>query len=475
MEYYTNTNNHFYVKFFLLDDSTSLNGWGVSRQALAQNMRTFIGKPFIIMPKFGHPTPDNGDEMFAAQEPYRVGTIIETGVDRTTGKAWGVAEITDEKAKDLIKSGEIKFVSPSIVFHAQDMMTTVNGEVINSFIGAHVAGVKDPAFGMTKAMIKGQCSGDNHTCRSQLMTVQASIEKSISSCGCMDVWRDADKSPCLQKCFHDKKKVGLDVTDPQNIAICMSECSVKKTKQADTSDKCNICNGTKTLHGDYVDHVFTSNTSIKDKNEKINNNMTEQTIESLSAKIDQLTTKIADWQKDDQDTTDSDQKKSKQKIFKNRGAGQNDPSKQNDTGSNDYDDDDQNDSVDSRGTPGSSDEGTDNTDQHQTTSKNKQKPSKTIAAELTEKLDRMEKQPIVDSILEAKEGLNLITTETRGKESDRLFKQSVDDLKLAQAELKILASAKKETQPYVRYSSGALNNKGQLETADAFISEAIFG
>ena len=45
----------FFVKFFLLDASLNLNRWGVTRQSLEANLETFVGKPFVLTPKFDHP------------------------------------------------------------------------------------------------------------------------------------------------------------------------------------------------------------------------------------------------------------------------------------------------------------------------------------------------------------------------------------------------------------------------------------
>ena len=51
------------------------------------------------------------------------------GEEERSGKAWGLAEITDERAKDILKNGEVNFVSPSIVFNEADEID-VNGNSV---------------------------------------------------------------------------------------------------------------------------------------------------------------------------------------------------------------------------------------------------------------------------------------------------------------------------------------------------------
>ncbi len=111
-------NNHFFIRFFLLDATLNLNQWGVTENALKANLDTFIGKPFVMTPAAGHPDAANGDELMKNQEAFRAGDIIEVGFDTVTMKAFGIAEVKDKEAIERIKSGEISFVSPSIVFNS---------------------------------------------------------------------------------------------------------------------------------------------------------------------------------------------------------------------------------------------------------------------------------------------------------------------------------------------------------------------
>jgi len=169
-----------FIKFFLLDASVNLNTWGVTRQAMLKGLKTFVGKPFVLTPDYGHPNAASGDDLLVQQEKYRVGDIIDVGIDPKTDKAYGIAEITNSEAKDILKNGEVNFVSPSIVFNNSSEVADKDGNsIITEFEGAHVAGVAEPAYGIDKAEIKGKCVGSKESCNITLEKVEASV----SECG----------------------------------------------------------------------------------------------------------------------------------------------------------------------------------------------------------------------------------------------------------------------------------------------------
>ncbi len=169
-----------FIKFFLLDASVNLNTWGVTRQAMLRGLKTFIGKPFVLTPDYGHPTAASGDDLLVQQEKFRVGDIIDVGIDTKSDKAYGIAEITNSQAKDILKNGDVNFVSPSIVFNNGAEVADKDGNsIITEFEGAHVAGVAEPAYGIDKAEIKGKCIGSKESCNLTLEKVEASV----SECG----------------------------------------------------------------------------------------------------------------------------------------------------------------------------------------------------------------------------------------------------------------------------------------------------
>lgn len=161
-----------YVKVFILDaDVLSKNRWGVTDEALLSGLRSFIGKPIIgppgdpmqhgVDPKTGESLPL--DQLSAYEDAHRVGTIIDVGV--SNGIGWGIARITSDDAWAGIKSGAWMWVSPQIRVDTSNIQHLPGGgEMVESFIGRHVAFVDNPAFGGA-ARTKGTCvSPDVRTC-----------------------------------------------------------------------------------------------------------------------------------------------------------------------------------------------------------------------------------------------------------------------------------------------------------------------
>ena len=227
----------YFIKFFLLDATLNLNRWGVTEKALRTHLNSFIGKPFVLTPDFGHPNATSGDDLMVQQEQYRVGDIIQVGIENRSGKAWGLAEIKDESAKEILKRGDVNFVSPSIVFDNINEEYQDGKSIITSFTAAHVAGVKEPAYGIDKAEIKGKCAGGSQTCLSQLSRVQASR----SECGRFTTIKVGKKeiiiaaNDCVEKCIKKKADAGKDI-DEQALAICHSECGESNKIKEENSE-----------------------------------------------------------------------------------------------------------------------------------------------------------------------------------------------------------------------------------------------
>ena len=84
--------------------------------------------------------------------------------------------IKDSEDIDIIKNGEVNFVSPSIVFNNNAEVGDASGNaIITEFEGAHVAGVREPAYGIDKAEIKGRCIGSKEKCDITLQKVEAKV------------------------------------------------------------------------------------------------------------------------------------------------------------------------------------------------------------------------------------------------------------------------------------------------------------
>lgn len=171
-------NGKFYIKAFLLDSSTNLNQWGVDKTTLEANIQTYVGKPLVLQDDFEHPNSgdSNYDHTLQYQEKFRIGNIID--VVNKNGIYSAIIEVTDNTAKEAFKAGNLPlYVSPQL-FH--DGVGVEPDDAAKTWRGTHLAVVKEPAFGILKARVEGQCSGSPVTCLAQLK--KASIEKTHCNC-----------------------------------------------------------------------------------------------------------------------------------------------------------------------------------------------------------------------------------------------------------------------------------------------------
>ena len=233
-QYFKNPDNKFYIKFFLLNADKNINGWRVSDNAIKQYMADFKGKPFIIMPNFSHPHPENASDMFEVQKPYQKGSIIEVGFDANSQKAWAIAEITDKPAQELIRNGIIRYVSPSMLASDEDVTMHGSTPIIQKFQAAHVAGVANPAYGVMDAQIKGTCQAGAAECKKQLMMIQASVEA-----------KNADEYPWDQ-CMKDQMEKYGDEETARKV------CGEIKAQYGASSDDC-VSNWIKELAATHPD------------------------------------------------------------------------------------------------------------------------------------------------------------------------------------------------------------------------------
>ncbi len=187
-----------YVKIFILDaDVLSKNKWGVTDDALLAGLKSFIGKPVIgppgdpmqhgVDPRTGESLPLG--ELSAYEDAHQVGTIIDVGV--SNGIGWGIAKISSDEAWAGIKSGSWKWVSPQIRVDTSNIQHLPNGgEMVESFIGRHVAFVDNPAFGGA-ASVRGTCvSPDVRTCN--FSAAVASIVKEPNPASVLTLATDLD-------------------------------------------------------------------------------------------------------------------------------------------------------------------------------------------------------------------------------------------------------------------------------------------
>jgi hypothetical protein len=175
-----------YVKTFLIDASISGNAWGVSKQSIIDNIHTFIGKPLVLYKdqkgELDHP-PDaeaaTVGEWAAAQEPFRIGTIIDVVRKEQFQQGphddqyFAIIEVQNKDAKEILNgTSQTLYVSPALADLHRNLIANRSGEIVgeesDAWVGMHLALVREPAYGIRKAQITAKCGGDEKSCIAQL-------------------------------------------------------------------------------------------------------------------------------------------------------------------------------------------------------------------------------------------------------------------------------------------------------------------
>ena len=427
-------NNKFFIKFFLLDDSLNLNRWGVTQASILRRVSSFLGKPFIRRSDFGHTKARDGDDLLRKQDKDKVGTIIDVGIEDTTGKAFGIAEV-DQETYNITKSGEARFVSPAIVFHDHDLITQGGKEVVTDWIGAHVALVKDPAFGIAKAQIKGTCAGTNQECLVRLQLVQANTVR-------IGTMLHFTASPCMEKCLHDKKEKGIPIDD-QALAICLSECGESRQSSIDNKNT-----QTKTLGWEIKDEMLYFNDKLMAQVTNCGNvRLIDQANYNKCIEEGKTPTECAELYRSSL-RTKNPANKSIMSSNSNVNAAQHECPEGKEW------DEEKQDCV-----PKKSEMGTKEIDQ----------ANKRIQ-ELEAKLTLSERKPLVERIVKAKTDLGKIKTEDSQKEFDRLVKLETETLTDMASEYENVVTAKKETKTVIQPRFAAVNAEDRKKGDELMIT-----
>lgn len=171
-------NGKLFLKTFLIDDTTNKLGWKMNADALDNYINTAIGRPAILNSihfhplEFNHIKADQFDPYIKAQEPYRIGTIKHIYEGSVPHSYDALIEITDPRLVEAYHKGELKiprYVSPAVY----ELNPSVDSKEIKDYEFLHIAFVDEPAFGMLKANVKGDCTGTQDTCMNHL--AQASV------------------------------------------------------------------------------------------------------------------------------------------------------------------------------------------------------------------------------------------------------------------------------------------------------------
>ena len=173
-----------YIKSFLISDKVNLNKWQATHAANLSNLDTFLGRPGIhyINPENGkrdHTGAESFEKSLQIQELYRVANIISVGCDVATRECWEFSKINDDDISAKIKSGQIKFISPSIwpEENSIEQIEQTDGtviDVVHAYKGLHYAFVDEPAYG-DDAEIKAFCDGTTKQCQDEVARFDASI------------------------------------------------------------------------------------------------------------------------------------------------------------------------------------------------------------------------------------------------------------------------------------------------------------
>jgi len=164
----------FFIKKFLIGEEFNMNRWRTTWDAIQKDVWDFVGRPIVMTPDLDHPRVHKQDD-------YRVGEIVEVGLDDKQRTAWEVAQIFSKKAQKLILEKKVKFGSPTVLKYSDettDEVTMGDGRIettLHRFVPAHDAIVGDPAYGEEVDNITAVCTGDGPACALKLLEVSASV------------------------------------------------------------------------------------------------------------------------------------------------------------------------------------------------------------------------------------------------------------------------------------------------------------
>lgn len=221
-----------YFKTFALNDKRNKNGWRAVWEGIVRHIDSFKKRPGIEFMKcdedgcdLDHTEAQTKELSLQVQEPFRKTTIVGTQLDEPNHKSYFIHESHDPEFFEKVKSGEIKYVSPSIWPRSGGY--EIVGQMENGapmidvydWDGLHDAFVNKPAFG-DDAKITATCEGID--CPVKLLTAK---EKQTE----LDTWDQSVSAIVLlgdavEDCVTRKIKDYGQRPDDQKLAIFFSEC-----------------------------------------------------------------------------------------------------------------------------------------------------------------------------------------------------------------------------------------------------------
>jgi hypothetical protein len=258
------TNGDLYLKAFLLDTSTNVNGWGVNNATIDQNIKTFIGKPFVLQDDFAHPmSNDTYDHHLQYQEGFRIGNIAQ--IVSKDGIYSALIKVTDKIASNGFKAGELPlYVSPQIYHYDVGKEPDDNA---SGWKGTHLAVVDQPAYGVQKARIISQCQGEEGVCMAQLANAKLKetkcncVKQAITNFKSIVANNKVKAGSSLENKTHIKYVADDNANDKnsQDAATLQAEIEKlkeeKKTLEAALSEKDTVVAGLKASNDDILKQV----------------------------------------------------------------------------------------------------------------------------------------------------------------------------------------------------------------------------
>ena len=170
-----------YLRTWLINGERNNNDWRVPWESVKKYARTFVGKHGIAYRKcdergmcsLDHTRGDQYDKAVEHQNQHKVTDIIGVEFDEGSQDAYAIHRVTDPSFGEKVKTGQIRYVSPSIWPDKEHINTTINTETLEMFIDTtkwkamHHAFVDNPAYG-SKASIRGICEGTETECTTKL-------------------------------------------------------------------------------------------------------------------------------------------------------------------------------------------------------------------------------------------------------------------------------------------------------------------
>lgn len=186
------------VRGHLIGTKIGDRGWGVSKDTIDENVKQFLGVPFIVSPKEYDPIEHflvgaNYEDQVQKQKAVTKGSIINilgpfSYEDGTGDKYYDFeADITDEPVSQALVEGRLPFSTSPYIWPTRDgkpipisELQNIDRKNVKDWIPVHEALVTKGTFGSISKISK-QCLGPIGKCTQALAGSSADVAKILSS------------------------------------------------------------------------------------------------------------------------------------------------------------------------------------------------------------------------------------------------------------------------------------------------------